>query len=56
MIIRLVDSLRPIRLAEFRAAAAAQFRCIPLYPAPDGNVIHAEVPLRDDLFQLPEAK
>jgi len=54
--IRLVDSPRPVGVPQFRAAATIQFRRIPLNPAPDRDVIHAQVPLGHHLFQLAEAQ
>jgi hypothetical protein len=43
-------------LAKFRTAAAVEFGRVPLYPAPYRDVIDAEVPLSDDLFELTQAQ
>ncbi len=56
MAVGLVDSPRPIRIAQFRPATVIQFGRVLLDPAPDGRVIHAEIALCHDLFQVPEAE
>ena len=43
-------------LPQFRTTAAVQFRCVPLHPASDRDVIHAEVALRHDLFEVSQAQ
>jgi hypothetical protein len=48
----LVDSPRPVRVPEFRAAAAVQFPPIPLGPTPERYVIHTAIRSAHDLFQL----
>ena len=45
-----------VRLPQFRTTAAVQFRRVPLNPTPDRDVIHAEVALRHDFFQIPQAE
>ncbi len=52
----LVDSPRPVGVPKFRSAPTVQFRRIALDPAPDGDVINAQVPLGHHLFRLPEAQ
>jgi hypothetical protein len=52
----LVDRPRPVRVPEFRSAAAVQFWRPPLDPTPDRYVIHTDVRLGHDLFQLSKAK
>src|SRR5688572_25202814 len=41
---------------EFAATPPFQFRCVPLNPPPDGDVIHAEIALGHQLFHVAQAE
>ena len=50
--IRFVHAPRPVAMAHLAANALIQNRRIPLDPAPDGHMVHGEVPLRHDFLQI----